>query len=109
MNHLLQTTSSACINLSGNVKSSLVSNGQSKLFIHPSLLHFFTMVWYVHKIEHIIRNYTRWWLEQKADTGANIEQLCIDFARDEEYFSKMHAIFNHAVSHVTKSIEEYRE
>lgn len=67
------------------------------------------MVWYVQKIEHIIRNYTRWWLEQKKDTEANIEELCLEFAGNDSMFSNMHVIFNHAVSHVTKSIESYSE
>jgi hypothetical protein len=67
------------------------------------------MVWYVQKIEHVIRNYTRWWLEQKSDATENIEQLCVEFSHDDALFSSMHAIFNHAVSHVTQSIEAYNE
>ena len=99
----------ACINLSGNSKSTSSTPVHSRLLVHPSLLHFFIMVWYVQKIEHVIRNYTRWWLEQRIDTGENIEQLCVEFACEDALFQNMHAIFNHAVSHVTKSIEAYKE
>jgi hypothetical protein len=106
---LPQSTSSGCINLSGNSKSNSVATAHPKLLIHPSLFHFFTMVWYVQKIEYIIRNYTRWWLEQQDGKNVNIEQLCIEFSRDDALFSSMHAIFNHAVSHVTKSIEAYQD
>ena len=102
-----QSMCSACINLLGGSRSSSVTTGNPKLLIHPSLFHFFTMVWYVQKMEHIIRNYTQWWLEQQNESGTNIEQLCIDFALDDALFSNMHHIFNHAVSHVTKSIEAY--
>jgi hypothetical protein len=67
------------------------------------------MVWYVQKIDHVIRNYTRWWLENKADLDTNIEQLCTEFARDDALFSNLHAIFNHAVSHVTLSVQAYKD
>jgi hypothetical protein len=66
------------------------------------------MVWYVHKIEHIIRNYTRWWLDQRVDLVENIEQLCTEFSSDDALFSSLHVIFNHGVSHITKSIEAYQ-
>jgi hypothetical protein len=72
-------------------------------------MHFFTMLWYVHKIEHVIRNYTRWWLEQRTESDENIEQLCLEFSRDEVLFSEMCAIFNHCISHVALSIREYQD
>jgi hypothetical protein len=106
---LLQNRSSSCINLSGNTKSTIVTTGQKKLLIHPSLLHFFTMVWYVNKVEHVIRNYTRWWLEQRTDAGENMEELCNEFARNDTLFSSMHVLFNHAVSHITQLIDAHRD
>jgi hypothetical protein len=103
---ITNSRSSVCINLGGNNKS---PGSNSHLVIHPSLFHFFMMVWYVHKVEHIIRNYTRWWIEQRVEHGENIEQLCTEFALDTEFFSNLHLIFNHAVSHVQLSIEEYED
>jgi hypothetical protein len=100
-----RSKSSVCINLGGHGRA--VAN--VNLLIHPSLFHFFVMVWYVHKIEHVIRNYTRWWLEQRTDAEDNIEQLCHEFSTDTVLFSQLHAIFNHAVSHIELSIEEYQE
>jgi hypothetical protein len=67
------------------------------------------MVWFVHKIEHIIRNYTRWWLDQRIDNEETIEQLCSEFSLNTDVFSELHVIFNHATSHIEKSIESHRD
>jgi hypothetical protein len=100
-----RSKSSVCINLGGQTRAASSTN----LLIHPSLFHFFVMVWFVHKIEHVIRNYTRWWLEQMTDKGENIEQLCHEFSADTTLFTQLHTIFNHAVSHIEQSVEEYQE
>jgi hypothetical protein len=100
-----QNRSSICINLGGNTKAAT----NAHLVIHPSVFHFFVMVWYVHKMEHVIRNYTRWWLEQRPESGENIEVLCTNFSHNTDLFSSLHAIFNHAVSHIEKSIEDYED
>jgi hypothetical protein len=78
-----------------------------QILIHPSLHHFFVMLWLVHKIEHVIRNYTRWWLEQRTDASETIEHLCNVFKQDDKFLSELHMVFQHAVSHVEKSIVAY--
>jgi hypothetical protein len=101
-----QSRSNVCISLNGNTKA---TSSTGHLLIHPTLLHFFTMVWFVHKLEHVIRNYTRWWLEQRTTTGENIEQLCTEFSLNQDLIENMYTIFNHALSHIQLSIDTYQE
>ena len=65
------------------------------------------MLWYVCKIEHIVRNYTRCWLHDLTDkysNGKDIASLCVEFSQQDDFFESMCAMFNHGVSHVSDSI-----
>jgi hypothetical protein len=57
----------------------------------------------------VIRNYTRWWLEERIDSGDNIEKLCTDFSLETDLFTRLHVLFNHAIMHVERSINEYED
>lgn len=103
---ITKSRSSICINLGGSAKNTSPCNGE--LLIHPSLFHFFVMVWFVHKIEHIIRNYTRWWLENRDGSQESIDMLCTEFTNDAELFHNLHKLFNHAVEHIEKSLTLYQ-
>lgn len=39
------------------------NNGE--YLVHPKLSHFFLMLWYACKIEHVVRNYARCWLDEE--------------------------------------------
>lgn len=53
----------------------------TEFLIHPKLSFFFLMLWYVCKIEHVVRNYTRSWLETTSASSddnhaPDIASLC---------------------------------
>lgn len=77
-----------------------------EFLVHPKFSHFFLMLWYVCKIEHIVRNHTRCWLSDRAadECGEDIGALCNTFSEQHELLEGMHKMFNHAVEHVTESI-----
>lgn len=74
--------------------------------IHPKFGHFALMLWYVCKIEHIVRNFTRCWLEEQP-CGQPISSLCKSFESNTEVFRRCHAVFQHAYHHVTQSLDQH--
>jgi hypothetical protein len=87
---------------------------QVEFLVHPKLSHFFLMLWYVCKIEHIVRNYTRYWVETETATTTNrqatqndIGSLCNLFAEQDDVFEGMCCMFNHGVEHVTESVRAH--
>lgn len=54
------------------------------LLVHPKLSHFFLMLWYVCKIEHVVRNYTRCWLDERPYARGRRGSQRTEAGNDEE-------------------------
>lgn len=74
--------------------------------IHPKFGHFALMLWYVCKIEHIVRNFTRCWLEDQP-CDQPVSSLCKAFESNTDVFQRCHAVFLHAYHHVVRSIQNH--
>lgn len=85
--------------------------------VHPRFSHFFLLLWYTTKIEHIVRNHTRCWLDQlqhnkhtigdPSQDNTTVQALCELFSQQENVFEDMCAVFNHGVMHVLESLRDY--
>lgn len=87
-----------------------------EFLVHPKLSHFFLMLWYVCKIDHVVRNYTRGWIDNMIQSSSSkgdeensviISEMCDKFSDQDQVFESMCDMFNHGVSHVIHSIESY--
>jgi hypothetical protein len=84
------------------------------LVIHPKFEHFALMLWYAGRIEHIVRNYARYWLVCALGgggegTGQDVGErdttsLCATFAKQTDVFDNMHGVYCHALQHVRDSL-----
>jgi len=72
-------------------------------------------LWFISKIEHIVRSCTKQWIESNGYTDAKknkdrFTELCETFKEDNmEMITKMGTIFAKSVDYVEKSIEEYKK
>lgn len=108
-----------------------------RIMVHAKFSHFFLMLWYVNKIEHVVRNYTKCWLcdrsssqdggmdpgpsdseedeDEKDRPGAapglsnpDIHTLCESFSAQDAVFENMLAVFNHGHRHVMDTFQSMR-
>lgn len=91
---------------SNNIVIQKKKHDNDRLIVNRHYAHFLIMLWVASKIEYIIRNYTRWWLE-KQDENMDINELCNVFANEHEVMEKLRVTFNHAISHICKSVEHH--
>lgn len=83
------------------------------LVVHPRFQHFFLMLWYVSKIEHVIRNYTRCWIEAVSlpstsdNPNKTVTDICNEFSTQNEVFQQMYKVFIHGHAHVMNSLHKY--
>ena len=75
--------------------------------IHQRFSHFFLMLWYAHKIEHVMRNYTRCWIDAAGFDNVTISTICASFENQDELFLQMYTIFEHARKHISTSLALY--
>jgi hypothetical protein len=95
-----------CLDLTRVGKSPVV------VMVHRRFAHFAVMLWVATKFEHLCKVYTRHWLAQ-LEPGARtaVQQLCRDFeahARTQGDIAALHAALQHALSHVQRSLDDYR-
>jgi hypothetical protein len=90
------------------VDSKPMSSGEYETIVHPRFSHFFVMLWYVGKIDHVIRNYTRCWLENNRFDNdlktKSIQSICVEFSMQNELIESLFALFCHGYKHVMASI-----
>lgn len=83
------------------------------VFVHSKYMDFLNMLWYVCKIEHIIRNFTRQWLRvtEPHETGSerNIAEICQTFSEQEEAFTRLYKAFKYGSEYVKTSLKRYNE
>jgi hypothetical protein len=87
------------------------NRGEFDTIVHPKFSHFFVMLWYVGKIDHVIRNYTRCWLENNRYDNElqtkSIQCICNDFSIQYELIEHMFTLFCHGYKHIITSINDY--
>lgn len=77
----------------------------NRILVNAHFAHFFTLLWFAIKIDYVMRNYTRFWLDEQEDT-LDIEQLCHQFeTQNDDMFEKFRTTFNCAVQHVNASVD----
>lgn len=113
-----------CLELRGPSKPTGPDAGSTPdppLVVHPDLEHFFLMLWYICKMEHVVRSIAKNWKdeylasrpqgEQDDDDGDDedsdtlTQTLCEKFSSEYEgTILDMHFALEHAISHVLESV-----
>ena len=79
--------------------------------VHAKFQYFALMCFYCCRLEHVVRTYTKVWLEGQAHDDADMlmmSQLTARFQEQhEELFVKMHERFVEGHAHVKASLEAY--
>lgn len=90
--------------------------GDSEILVLPKFALFFTLLWYVVKIEHVVRNHTRCWIDSvNSEDGStpstaqtdNVQKLCDMFAAQDDFFKSLALVFNRGIRHVITSLSEH--
>lgn len=76
----------------------------STVLVHSKFIPFILNLWFVVKLEHIIKNQARAWAAQQDED--NVAELCKKYEARTEVFEDWYKIFCHAVVHVKYSITE---
>jgi len=62
----------------------------------------------VHRLEHVVRSFTKSWIEQQ-DADLTMAELTKSFASQEELLAHMHRSFMEGSQHVVKSLQHFLE
>jgi hypothetical protein len=89
-----------CIDVSRATKTG------TPILIHPRFHYFFLMLYYVHRLEHVVRSLTKCWLEQQ-DPDATMAELTALFAAQEALIRSMHTTFIEGSKHVVDSLQNF--
>lgn len=81
-----------------------IVQSDSPLLVHPRYSYFFLAMWYVCKIEHVVRNFTRCWIDNNNRDGVSIQQLCEEFSNQDDVIDGMHRVFVHGRRHLLDSV-----
>jgi hypothetical protein len=81
----------------------------SKIFINTQFKDFFLMVWYVTKMDNIIKVYTRHWiLNNKNEKLQSMASICNSFLQNtNSIWLKMYTLLMHSKDHVHTSIQTH--
>ena len=79
------------------------------VFVHTRFARFLELLWFVCKVEHVVRNYTRQWLRaREAELAAlSLADTCARFAAEDGDLRRLHAAFRHGHAFVRASLERY--
>jgi len=94
-----------CIDLTKNGKKS------KEVHVHLRFWHFFIFLWFVAKLEYIVRACTKCWLEKSREPGEpNYTHLCERFVEDNREFTRnMYLVFLKSLDYVKKTVQLYKE
>jgi hypothetical protein len=85
----------------------VAKNGQV-IPLHPRFAYFVLQLFYCHRLEHVVRTYTKNWLDCEAQAGvADIHELTARFQEQVVLFRAMHAKFCEGFAHVKQSLDKY--
>ncbi len=90
----------------GCIDVSRATKTENPVLVHPEFHYFFLMLYYVQRLEHVIRSFTKYWLEQQ-DPEDTMAQLTAAFASQEQLFVDMHRSFIEGSRHVVDSLQHY--
>jgi hypothetical protein len=90
----------------GCVDVSRATKTENPVLVHPKFHYFFLMLYYVHRLEHVIRSFTKYWLEQQ-DPDATMAQLSALFTGQTALLRDMHQSFVDGSRHVVDSLQHY--
>lgn len=97
---LTETQSKNCVDVSRATKT------DSPVTIHAKFHYFALMLYYVHRLEHVVRSVTKSWLAQQ-EPDLSMRQLTDRFGEQKELFAQMHARFAAGLDHVVQSLEHF--
>jgi hypothetical protein len=90
-----------CIDISRATKNCKES------LVHPKFQYFALMLYYVHRLDHVVRCYAKCWLE-KQNPDLTMAQLTEEFKSTQEpVIAEMHWCFIEGSAHVTESLQYY--
>ena len=89
-----------CIDVSRATKS------ENPVLVHPRFHYFFMMLYYVHRLEHVVRSFTKSWLERQ-DSELTMAELTKLFNLQEDVFQKMFQSFTEGSSHIVQSLQNF--
>ena len=89
-----------CIDVSRATKT------DNPIIVHARFHYFVMMVYFVHRLEHVVRSFTKSWLEQH-DVEASMADLTVAFSSQEELVRSMFKSFVDGSDHVTKSLQNF--
>ena len=92
----------------GCVDVSRATKTDNPVLVHPRFHYFFMMLYYVHRLEHVVRSFTKSWIEQQ-DADLTMAELTKSFASQEELLAQMHRSFIEGSQHVVKSLQHFLE
>lgn len=90
----------------GCVDVSRATKTDNPVLVHPRFHYFFMMLYYVHRLEHVVRSFTKSWLELQ-DSDLTMAQLTEAFASQDELLRSMHKTFVDGSQHVTDSLQAF--
>lgn len=89
-----------CIDVSRATKT------ENPVLVHPRFHYFFLMLYFVHRLEHVVRSFTKSWLEQQ-DPDLTMADLTKLFGAQEDLMRSMHRAFVEGAQHVVDSLQHY--
>lgn len=94
---LTDTQSRGCIDVSRASKT------DSPVLVHAKFQYFVLMLYFTHRLEHVVRSMTKWWLEEQ-EPDLTMAELTDLFSAQKDLFAGMHSAFEAGFSHVTSSL-----
>lgn len=93
---LTDTQSKGCIDVSRASKT------DSPVLVHSKFHYFFLMLYFTHRLDHVVRCMTKWWLEEQ-EPDLTMAQLT-ELFRAQDIFGPMHTSFVAGAEHVRLSL-----
>jgi hypothetical protein len=90
----------------GCVDVSRATKSENPVLVHPRFHYFFLMLYYVHRLEHVIRSFTKCWLEQQ-DQDMTMAELTKLFNSQDEIISQMFHTFVEGSKHIVLSLQNF--
>lgn len=97
---LTDTQSKGCIDVSRATKT------DTPVTVHAKFQYFVLMLYFVHRLEHVIRSMTKSWLAQQ-ETDLSMEDLTQRFSGQRDFIARMHASFVAGHAHVVASLQHF--
>jgi hypothetical protein len=92
--------STGCIDVSRATKT------DAPVVVHARFHYFVLMLYYVHRLEHVVRSLTKAWLEQQ-DPDLSMKELTELFMLQKDLLDGMQQGFAEGLEHVTASLRHY--